>query len=153
LLKQKRYDSARLKLKEFALPIEEQETHESYFKKAEELPLKSPITAGTLAALLPGAGHLYLERPQDALIAFSVNGLFGWGAVSSFLQGNIGLGVLFSVIELAWYSGNIYSAVNTAHKINRKKESDFLDSYGLRFGLFSSTPSASGLNMVLQHAY
>jgi hypothetical protein len=153
LIKQKKYDQARLKLKTFPLTASEQGIHETYFQKAEQLPLKSPITAGTLAALLPGAGHWYLDRHQDALIAFSINGLFIWGAVSSFQQGNTGLGVLLSFIELAWYSGNIYSAVNTAHKINRKQETDFLEGYGIRFGLFSSTPTAPGLYMVWQHNF
>jgi tetratricopeptide (TPR) repeat protein len=153
LIKQKHYDTARRKLKQFALPASEQEIHETYILKAEQLALKSPTTAGVLAALLPGAGHLYLDRPQDALIAFGVNGLFAWGAISSFQQGNSGLGVLLSVIELAWYSGNIYSAVNTAHKNNRKQESDLLNNYGIRFGLFSSTPSSQGLYMAFHHAF
>lgn len=153
LVKQKHYDLARLKLKTFPLSASEQEAHETFFLKAEQLPLKSPTTAGTLAAILPGAGHWYLDRHQDALIAFSINGLFAWAAVSSFQQGNSGLGVLLSFIELAWYSGNIYSAVNTAHKINRKQESDFLEGYGIRFGLLSSNPSSPGLYMVLQRAF
>lgn len=153
LIKQKRYDQARLKLKIFSLSAAEKEAHESFFLKAEALPLKSPITAGTLAAILPGAGHWYLDRYQDALIAFSINGLFAWAAVSSFQQGNNGLGVLLSFIELAWYSGNIYSAVNTAHKINRKQESDFLEGYGIRFGLLASQPSSPGLFMVVHRAF
>jgi hypothetical protein len=153
LIKQKRYDQARLRLKIFSLSPSEKEAHESFFLKAEHLPLKSPITAGTLAAILPGAGHWYLDRHQDALIAFSINGLFAWAAVSSFQQGNNGLGVLLSFIELTWYSGNIYSAVNTAHKINRKQESDFLEGYGIRFGLLASQPSSPGLFMVLHRAF
>jgi tetratricopeptide (TPR) repeat protein len=153
LIKQKRYDLARLKLKNFSLSASEQEAHEAFFRKAEQLPLKSPTTAGTLAAILPGAGHWYLDRHQDALISFSINGLFAWGAVSSFQQGNSGLGVLLSFIELAWYSGNIYSAINTAHKINRKQEADFLEGYGLRFGLLSSNPSSPGLFMVLHRVF
>ncbi|MBA4394939.1 MAG: hypothetical protein C0407_15410, partial [Desulfobacca sp.] len=153
LIKQKNYTLARLKVKNFPLGVSEQEAHEAFFLKAEQLPLKSPIIAGTLATLLPGAGHWYLDRPQDGLIAFSMNGLFTWAAVSSFQQGNNGLGVLLSFIELAWYSGNIYSAINTAHKVNRKQETDFLESYGIRFGLFSSTPSSPGLFMVLNRVF
>ncbi|MBN2398684.1 MAG: tetratricopeptide repeat protein, partial [Deltaproteobacteria bacterium] len=40
----------------------------------DNLPQKSPGVAGTLAAVLPGAGHLYTERPKDALVAFLLNG-------------------------------------------------------------------------------
>jgi len=153
LSKQKRYDLAREKLKTFPLMDSEKEAHEAFFQKGEQLPYKSPTTAGALAAILPGAGHLYLNRQQDALISFSLNGLFAWAAVSSFQQGNSGLGVLLTFIELAWYSGNIYSAVNTAHKINRKLETDFLEGYGVRFGLLSSSPSSPSLYMVLHHAF
>lgn len=153
LMKQKRIDLAREKLKNLPLIESEKGIHETFFQKAEALPQKSPTVAGTLAALLPGAGHWYLDRHQDALVAFSINGLFTWAAVSSFQQGNNGLGALLSFIELAWYSGNIYSAVNTAHKINRKQESDFLESYGVRVGVFSSLPSSPGLFLVLNRAF
>lgn len=153
LVSQRRYDQARMKLKSFPLTEPEKMVHEAFFRKSENLAYKSPVTAGALAAVLPGAGHLYLNRPQDALIAFSINGLFTWGALSSFQQGNSGLGVLLSFIELAWYSGNIYSAVNSAHKINKKLETDFLEGYGLRFGLFSSAPSSPGLFMALYRSF
>ena len=151
LIKQKRYDSARLLLKNSPLKDSEKEAHEAFFLKAENLSYKSPTTAGTLAAILPGAGHLYLNRKQDALIAFAVNGLFAWAAVSSFQQGNDGLGALLTVIELAWYSGNIYSAVNSAHKFNRKLDTDFLEGYGIRFGLLSHGPSSSPTPYLVLH--
>jgi tetratricopeptide (TPR) repeat protein len=142
-IKQKRFDPARLLLKNSPLPDSEKEAHETFFQKAENLPYKSPTTAGTLAAILPGAGHWYLGRKQDGLIAFGVNVLFAWAAISSFQESNSGLGTLLGVIELAWYSGNIYSAVNSAHKFNRKLDTNFLESYGFRFGLLSQGPSSS----------
>ncbi len=154
LIKQKRFDPARLLLKNSPLKDSEKETHEVFFQKAENLPYKSPTMAGSLAAIMPGAGHLYLDRKQDALIAFSVNALFTWAAVSSFQQGNSGLGALLSVIELTWYSGNIYSAVNSAHKFNRRLDTDFLQNYGIRFGLLSQGPTTSPMPyLVLQHAF
>jgi tetratricopeptide (TPR) repeat protein len=154
LIKQKRYDSARLQLKNSPLKDSEKEVHEAFFQKAEKLSYKSPTEAGILAAILPGAGHLYLDRRQDAAIDFSINGLFTWAAVSSFQQGNSGLGALLTIIELAWYSGNIYSAVNSAHKLNRKMDADFLEGYGIRFGLLSQGPSSSPTPyLVLHHAF
>ncbi|MGA3084658.1 MAG: tetratricopeptide repeat protein [Thermodesulfobacteriota bacterium] len=154
LVKQKNYNSARLLLKNSPLKDSEKEAHEVFFQNAEKLPYKSPTTAGALAAILPGAGHLYLDRRQDALIAFSINGLFTWAAISSFQQGNSGLGTLLTFIELAWYSGNIYSAINSAHKLNRKLDTDFLEGYGIRFGLFSQGPSSSPTPyLVLHHAF
>lgn len=154
LIKQKKFDLARLRIKTFPLTEAEKTEQEAFFQKAEKLPYKSPTTAGFLAAILPGAGHLYLERPQDALIAFSINGLFTWAAVSSFQQGNSGLGTLLAFIELAWYSGNIYSAVNTAHKINRQRDNHFLEGYGVRFGILTQGPSSKPTPyLALQHAF
>jgi tetratricopeptide (TPR) repeat protein len=151
LAKQKRYDPARLLLKNAPLIDSEKDAHEAFFQKAESLPYKSPTTAGTLAAILPGAGHWYLGRKQDAIIAFGVNALFAWAAVNTFQEGNNGLGALLGVIELAWYSGNIYSAVNSTHKFNRKLDTDFLEGYGLRFGLFSQAPSSSPTPYLVLH--
>lgn len=137
LVKQKRFDRAQKWLEDAPLTNGEKEIHSRYLAEAKNLPRVSPTAAGLLAAFLPGAGHWYLERKQDALIAFIVNGLFAWAAVSSFQEGNKGLGVLLTAVELAWYSGNIYSAVNSAHKENRKRETDFLNNYGIRFGFLS----------------
>ncbi len=38
----------------------------------------------------------------------------------------IGLGGLITFFEIGLYSGNIYSAVSSAHKYNRKQKRDFL---------------------------
>ena len=142
LAKQKKFGLARSRLQTLPLAEPEKEVHESFFQKGESLPRKSPQTAGVLAAVLPGAGHWYLERYQDGLIALTINGLFTWAALSSFQQGNSGLGALLGVIELAWYSGNIYSAVNTAHKINKRQETEFLENYGVRFGVLAQGPAS-----------
>ncbi|MBW2651408.1 MAG: hypothetical protein JRC66_10550, partial [Deltaproteobacteria bacterium] len=39
-------------------------------------------------------------------------------------------GGIVTFFELGWYSGNIYSAVSSAHKFNRRTKKDFLQ--GLR---------------------
>jgi len=91
----------------------------------ESLPLKSPKLAGTLAAVLPGLGHAYVGRYKDGSVAFLVNALFIWAAVESFHNDDNVLGGMLCFLELGWYSGNIYSAVNVAHKYNRKIRRDF----------------------------
>jgi len=92
-----------------------------------EIPQKSPAAAGILAAILPGAGHLYCERYRDASIAFLLNGIFIWGMVEAFEDKNYALGGILTFFELGWYSGNIYSAVSSAHKYNRKKRQEYID--------------------------
>lgn len=94
------------------------------------IPYKSPAVAGTLAAIVPGAGHLYTQRRRDALVAFLLNGVFIWSAVELFNDEKYVTGGIVTFFELGWYSGNIYSAVSSAHKFNRRTKKDFLQ--GLR---------------------
>jgi len=93
--------------------------------QGEDLPLKSPVAAGVLAGLLPGLGHAYSDRYKDGLVSLLLNGLFVWASVQSFNHDQDVLGGMLSFLELGWYSGNIYSAVNCAHKYNRKVKEDF----------------------------
>ena len=83
---------------------------------------KNPALAGFLAAILPGSGHLYCGRPRDAALAFVFTGGFAWATYEAFNQDNDGLGVVLALITAAFYGGNIYSAVNVAHKYNDRQE-------------------------------
>ena len=94
--------------------------------RMDQIPKKSPVTAGILA-ILPGAGHLYCERYRDATIAFLLNGAFIWGMVEAFQDESYVVGGILTFFELGWYSGNIYSAVSSAHKYNRKKKQEYLN--------------------------
>ncbi len=88
------------------------------------LPRKSPAVAGTLA-ILPGAGHLYVGRPRDAAVAFVLNGAFLWGTVAAVRNEQWAVAGVLGLFELGWYSGNIASAINAAHKWNRREEGRF----------------------------
>ena len=81
---------------------------------------KAPAGAAVLAAVIPGLGHAYVKRYRDAGISFLLNGLFIWASIESFRRDHDVLGGMLSFLELGWYSGNIYSAVNVTHKYNRK---------------------------------
>lgn len=93
---------------------------------AKELPQKSPALAGTLSAIIPGSGQLYLGRKQDALVAFLLNGAFIAGAMESFRKDEDATGAILLFFEAGWYAGNIYSATSGAHKYNRKSREDLL---------------------------
>ncbi len=101
----------------------------------EEMPRKSPLTAGLLAAVLPGAGHLYAERPRDALMAFLLNGAFILAAVELFRQDNYAAGGIVAFFEAGWYSGNIYSAVSSVHKYNRDREDNLIQKFKDKFSV------------------
>jgi TM2 domain-containing membrane protein YozV len=99
------------------------------------IPRKSPSLAAGLSTVLPGAGQLYVDRPTDALISLLLNGLFIWGAVEAIDHGNTVAGGIVAALESGWYVGNIYNAASSAHKYNRKKEQDFIDSLQGKFGV------------------
>jgi tetratricopeptide (TPR) repeat protein len=93
--------------------------------KRGDLKRKNPTTAGLLA-IVPGAGHVYCERYRDALVSFLVNGALILAAWEAFDNELYALGGLVTVVELGFYSGNIYSAVSSAHKYNRDEKNRFL---------------------------
>jgi tetratricopeptide (TPR) repeat protein len=119
--------------------------------EGEKLPYKNPTSAGVMAGILPGLGHAYCGRYKDGLIAFVLNGLFIWAAVEAFKQDNNVLGGILVAVELGWYVGNIYSAVNVAHKYNRKKRDDFRQGLpdSLQLNLFSARKGNLGLALTI----
>jgi TolA-binding protein len=96
---------------------------------------KSPYVAGGLAAVLPGAGHVYCGRYQDGATAFLLTGLFVWGTVEMFEDDHYAAGGVLGFFSLMWYSGNIYSAVNSAHKYNRDGRSDILNKINSKYNI------------------
>ena len=115
--------------------------------KGEGLPYKDPTTAGVMAGILPGLGHVYVSRYKDAMVAFLLNGLFIWATVEAFHQDHNVLGGILAFFEVGWYSGNIYSAVNVTHKWNRKVRDDFRKGLfeNVDFRLLSSGKKPAGL--------
>ena len=82
------------------------------------LSLRSPALAGTLSAIIPGTGQMYAGRWKDGIIAQFVNGIFIAGIVESYELGNKVASGILVLFEMGWYSGNIYSAINSAHRAN-----------------------------------
>jgi tetratricopeptide (TPR) repeat protein len=96
-------------------------------KNYPDIPKKSPVLAGSLSAVLPGSGQLYIDRPGDALVAFLLNGAFILATVEAFHHDNNVTGGILLFFETGWYLGNIYNAVNGANKYNRRSEQQFLN--------------------------
>lgn len=98
-----------------------------------EIPQKSPWTAGILSGVLPGSGQLYNGRAGDALLAFFLNALFTAGIIETINQDRLAIAGVLSFFEAGWYAGNIYSAVNGAHKHNRHATETFIRNLENRF--------------------
>ncbi|MFZ7113184.1 MAG: tetratricopeptide repeat protein [Desulfatiglandales bacterium] len=116
----------------------------------EELPYKVPAAAGVMAGVLPGLGHAYCERYKDGLVALLLNGLFIWAAYESFEQDQEVLGGILTFLELGWYTGNIYSAVNCAHKHNRAVRNKYRQSLLDRFDLSLFSMGGRDLGLALR---
>jgi tetratricopeptide (TPR) repeat protein len=114
-----------------------------------EIPQKSPLVAGLLSAVLPGAGHLYVDRPRDAAATFVINGLFIWGLAESIHRENWGLVGLCGAAEAFWYSGAIVGSVNGAEKWNRREQEHFFGGWEAgatpALSLWTDGKSAAGL--------
>jgi tetratricopeptide (TPR) repeat protein len=117
-----------------------------------DLPYKDPEAAGVLGAVVPGLGHAYVGRYRDGGVAFLLNALFIWASVEAFQSDQNVLGGILAFLELGWYSGSIYSAVNATHKYNRRLRDDFLDGLHEEIDLnrIASNSQAMGLVFRIQ---
>ncbi len=117
--------------------------------RIQEVPQKSPVAAGIMSAILPGAGQVYSERYGEGAISFLLNGAFIAGMIVSFANQEYVVGGILTVFELAWYSANIVNAVAGAHKYNRQKRMEYLDdlergsNLSFRFSWQGKTPVLS----------
>lgn len=86
-------------------------THE-----AQNLPHKSPLAAGVLSAVMPGAGRLYLGRWADALMSFVTSGVTIWQAYEHFDEDGWDStnGWIYSGLGLFFYGGNVYGSYMSA---------------------------------------
>ena len=98
---------------------------------------KSPRLAGTLSTILPGAGQLYTGRRKDASLSFFLNSSLIAAALVAFNNDEPVAGSLISIVGLSWYTGNIYGAVNAAHKHNRDQRTRFVQNLNFSLGVMT----------------
>lgn len=118
-------------------------------KAYDAIPLKSPALAGGLSAVLPGAGQVYTGKPRDGFIAFIINGCLIWAAAEAFGKDEYFAGSLFAFMDVSWYAGNIYNAVNNANKVNRDRRRNFMSNAEVKCGLMFSEPGAARFDPTL----
>ena len=91
------------------------------------VPRKSPFLSGMLAALVPGAGHLYTGQKKQALFSFVTNALLIFGSYEAFSKELYTAGGFLSLFSINYYSGNIFGAITSAHKFNRRSREEHLE--------------------------
>lgn len=81
---------------------------------------KSPRTARTLNALLPGAGYYYVGQHRSALTSFIINALFTAAAYQFYHRGYYAAGTITASLEMGWYLGGINGAGIEAQEFNTR---------------------------------
>lgn len=90
-----------------------QEELNLYYKKISQHPGRSPLLAGILSGILPGAGKLYAGSPRKGLAGLLATGVLATQTIESYQKRGpahyrtIVFGTLFSV----FYIGNIWGSV------------------------------------------
>ncbi|HXH31558.1 MAG TPA: hypothetical protein VNJ01_12140 [Bacteriovoracaceae bacterium] len=110
--------------------VELAEIHHKYATAAHT---KKPWLAGTLSAVLPGAGQAYVGAYQSAVLAFAFNALL-LGATIEFSRRDLDFAAATSGLAFSMtYLGNIASAVKGANSVNQSRSSGWEEA--LRRGL------------------
>ena len=98
-----------------------------YAEQGKSLPHKSPVLAGLLATVLPGAGKIYCNRYGDGFYSFLLVGGTAWRAHEGFHKDGLKStgGWIFGTLSGIFYLGNIYGSVVAAQIYNRLAEDEF----------------------------
>lgn len=115
-----------------------------------DLPSRSPGLAGGLSAVVPGAGSFYVGNYSEGALALFVNALFIGATVRAHQQDHDDVALVLGAAALAFYGGNIYAAVNGAHRYNDRVQAEHLRTQRLRFGL---VPQPGGIAGLLEHRF
>ena len=108
-------------------------------KKRSDLSQRNPLVAGALS-LIPGLGHMYLGQWSVRLTSFGWNALFTFAAVTAWLQGQWGVALVLTVMELSWYSGGIFGALAGTLRYNRDVKRNWRDQILADFGSSREMP-------------
>jgi len=81
---------------------------------------KSPFLAGSLNAICPGLGYLYLGQKQSALTALLLNTATSAAAYYFYRNDNLPAALLTLSFESGWYFGGIYGATEEAQFYNTR---------------------------------
>ncbi|GEM_PF-6832600 len=97
----------------------------------EKLPYRSPLLAGVLSALLPGAGQVYTSHYGEAGMSFVVNAIFAFLTYQAIRKAEMiphygyAEAGFWGFIGMGFYLGNIYGAVLSAKRYNYYYRSRF----------------------------
>jgi TM2 domain-containing membrane protein YozV len=86
---------------------------------------KSPALAGTLSAIIPGSGKMYVGEWGDGLTALVVTSLFAFLAYDNFQADHQTRAWIFTGLGAFFYAGNIYGSIASAQVFNARIDFEF----------------------------
>ena len=108
--------------------------YHNYAVQGMQLANRSPLLAGILSTIIPGAGRIYTGSIGDALTSLVTISLTGWQAYDGFRRDGISSakGWAFGALGGILYAGNIYGSVISARVYNRRVEEEFLATLSIK---------------------
>jgi TM2 domain-containing membrane protein YozV len=107
--------------------VEERGTISSFYDQKVEPPYKSAAIAGTLSAIIPGSGKMYVGEWGDGITALVVTSLFAFLAYDNFRADHTTRAWIFTGLGAFFYAGNIYGSVASAQIFNARIDFEFND--------------------------
>lgn len=93
----------------------------TYVASGRKLPGRSPAVAGTLSAVLPGAGQAYAGHARDGLRHLLFNAAFVYTVVSLARHDEVPGALIVGGFELPFYLGNVIGARESARRFEREQ--------------------------------
>jgi TM2 domain-containing membrane protein YozV len=118
---------------DFVSPFDENERNavESFYDFKVDPHYKSLALAGTLSAIIPGSGKMYVGEWGDGITALLTTSLFAFLAYDNFRNDHTTRAWIFSGIGAFFYAGNIYGSIASAQIFNAKIEFEFNEGLNL----------------------
>jgi len=83
---------------------------------------------GGVLGIVPGLGYMYSGEYANGLRSLLLNGLFMYAMVHTAEREQWGAFAAVTFFELTWFTGSVYGGVDAAHRYNRDRLNDCIDS-------------------------
>ena len=89
---------------------------------------KSPLLAGLLGAIVPGAGHFYCGKIVEGFSSLLITGLLAYNTYEGISSNDHSKAWLYGIPAVTFYGSSVYGAVNAAGRFNDAAAAAFIDS-------------------------
>lgn len=104
---------------------DEQNSISTFYNYKVEPPYKSPALAGTLSAIIPGSGKIYVGEWGDGITSLLATGLLAFLAYDNFHADHTTRAWIFTGLGAFFYAGNIYGSIASAQIFNARIDFEF----------------------------